>query len=104
MPCHGRGPCHRIPPSPVPVDQSTSSSSYPCGKPDSHQRLVGCDGPCSVFRRLTAKATCFSLSDDLGQFLHPVQMGFGTPGGCEAAVHAAHHFWHQVLLISQKFF
>ena len=48
----------------------------------------------SVFRRLTAKAACFSLNDDLGQFLRPVQLGFGTPGGCEAAVHAARFFWH----------
>ena len=41
----------------------------------------------SVFLRLTAKAACFSLSDDLGQFLHPVQLSFRTCGGCETAVH-----------------
>ena len=46
----------------------------------------------SVFHHLTSKAACFSLSNDLGQFLCPMQLGFGTPGGCEAAAHAAHQF------------
>ena len=46
----------------------------------------------SVFHRLTSKAACFSLSDDLGQFLRPMQLDFKTPGGCKAAVHAACQF------------
>ena len=58
-------------------------------KPDGGLRsiVVG-----SVFRYLTSKAACFSLSVDLGQFLCPVQLGFGTPGVCEVAVHAARQF------------
>ena len=46
----------------------------------------------SIFCRLTSKAACFSLSDDLGQFLRPMQLGFRTPGGCEVAVLAARNF------------
>ena len=58
-------------------------------KPDGglHSIAVG-----SVFRSLTSKAAYFSLSVDLGQFLCHVQLGFGTPGVCEVAVHACRHF------------
>jgi len=40
---------------------------------------------------LVAKAVCFCLGDELGLLFRPVQLGFGTSGGCEGAVHAAHH-------------
>jgi len=46
----------------------------------------------SVFRRLVAKTTCLCLVNELGLFFRPVQLGFGTSGGCEAAVHAAGQF------------
>ena len=46
----------------------------------------------SVLRRLVAKTACLCLGNELGCFFRPVQLDFGTPGGCEAAVHAAHQF------------
>ena len=46
----------------------------------------------SVFRRLAAKTACLCLGSELRLFFRPVQLGFGTSGGCEAAVHAAHQF------------
>ena len=45
-----------------------------------------------VFRRLVAKTACLCLGNELGHFFRPVQLGFGTSGGCEAAVHAARQF------------
>jgi len=45
-----------------------------------------------TWRRLTAKcANSFALSS-LGDKLLPFQVGVGTPGGCEAAVHATRRF------------
>ena len=46
----------------------------------------------SVYRRLATKVTLRPLTHELGQQLRPVQLGYGSPGGCEAAVHAARHF------------
>ena len=43
----------------------------------------------SVFRRLAAKTAYLCLGSELGLFFHPVQLGLGTSGGCEAAIHAA---------------
>ena len=53
----------------------------------------------SVFRCLAAKTACLCLGSELGLFFCPVQLGFGTSGGCEAAVHAACKFCHQVLTV-----
>ena len=50
----------------------------------------------SVYRRLATKVTLKPLTQDLGQQLRPVQLGYGTPGGCEAAVHAARHFFNNL--------
>ena len=45
-----------------------------------------------TWRRLAAKcANAYALSA-LGEKLLPVQVGVGTPGGCEAAVHASRRF------------
>lgn len=45
-----------------------------------------------TFRRIAAKcANNFAISS-LGDKLLPLQLGLGTPGGCEAAVHATRRF------------
>ena len=49
---------------------------------------VGC-----TYRRLATKVGTRPLSA-LGGELRPVQLGFSTTGGCEAAVHAARRFLH----------
>ena len=49
---------------------------------------VGC-----TYRRLATKVGAPFLSA-LGRELRPVQLGFSTKGGCEAAVHAARRFLH----------
>jgi len=46
----------------------------------------------SVLQRLVAKAACLCLGNELGDFFRPVQLGCGTSGGCEAAVHVARQF------------
>ena len=43
----------------------------------------------NTWRRLVTKIGLRPLSNDLGLYLRPTQLGFGTRGGCEAAVHAA---------------
>ena len=45
---------------------------------------VGCS-----LRRLAAKCLCASVFDEMGSRLFPHQLGFGTPMGAEAVVHAA---------------
>lgn len=42
----------------------------------------------NTIRRITAKICCQYYRDSLGATLRPTQLGFGTKGGCEAAVHA----------------
>ena len=44
---------------------------------------IGC-----TLRRLVAKCVCSSVSEEMSAFLSPAQIGFGTPLGAEAAVHA----------------
>ena len=39
-----------------------------------------------------AKTITSSLGEEIGRKLRPTQLGFGTPGGCEAAVHASRRF------------
>ena len=46
----------------------------------------------SVYRRLATKVALKPLAAELGKQLRPVQLGYGTPGGCEAAVHASRLF------------
>ena len=42
----------------------------------------------SVFRRLAGKIVSRRVQAQLGEVLRPVQLGYGTKGGCEIAVHA----------------
>ena len=49
----------------------------------------------TTFRRLVAKICCKNISSTLTQYFQPVQLGFGSKGGCEAAVHALRTFLNQ---------
>ncbi len=42
-----------------------------------------------TLRRLASKLGCWGIKDRIGHYLRPVQVRFGTPGGAEAAAHAA---------------
>ena len=44
--------------------------------------------------RFVAKCLSSSLVGSMGVVLHPLQLGFGTPGGAEAAVHATRLYLH----------
>ena len=46
----------------------------------------------SVIRRLCGKIISRRLQVGLGESFRPIQLGYGTPGGCEIAVHAARAF------------
>lgn len=50
---------------------------------------VGC-----TYRRLTAKLCCRAIAENLKEFFQPAQLGFGSRGGCEAAVHSLRTFLH----------
>lgn len=45
-----------------------------------------------VICRLIAKLGCRSVRDQMAPILRPHQMGFGTPLGCEVAIHATRLF------------
>ncbi len=45
-----------------------------------------------VWRRLAAKVACSYVKDASAALLAPRQLGFGVPGGAEAAVHAARRY------------
>jgi hypothetical protein len=42
----------------------------------------------TTYRRLVAKTCCNATSPVLSQYFQPLQLGFGSKGGCEAAVHS----------------
>lgn len=46
----------------------------------------------NTFRRLVAKLACASVRPEMAAKFAPKQVGFGTPGGCEAAAHATRTF------------
>jgi len=46
----------------------------------------------NTLRRLATKVGALPLTPALGEELRPVQLGFSTKGGCEAAVHAARRY------------
>ena len=45
-----------------------------------------------TLRRLSSKCANAYASSHLATFFRPTQLGVGTPGGCEAAVHSARRF------------
>ena len=58
-------------------------------KPDGGIRPIAIG---STYRTLATKVALRPLSGELGTQLRPVQLGYGTPGGCEAAAHATRYF------------
>ena len=48
-----------------------------------------------TLRRLTSKCANAHVSSRLETFFRSIQLGVGTPGGCEAAVHSARRFLKQ---------
>ena len=48
---------------------------------------IGC-----TLRRLASKCACIHAMESIPQFLSPYQLGFGVPGGADAAVHASRIF------------
>lgn len=46
------------------------------------------DGGIRPIRRLVSKLACRHVNKEIGEYLCPIQLGFGTKQGCEAAVHA----------------
>ena len=51
---------------------------------------VGC-----TLRRLATKVGARPLSSEIGDHLRPVQLGFSTKGGCEAAAHAVRRYLNE---------
>lgn len=49
-----------------------------------------------TFRRLVSKCANKFGTEKLKNYFHPHQLGVGTAGGCEAAVHAARRFLHDM--------
>ena len=43
-------------------------------------------------RRLASKCANFSGANRLRSYFHPLQLGVGIPGGCEAAIHSARRY------------
>ncbi|MEM7284532.1 MAG: reverse transcriptase domain-containing protein [Pseudomonadota bacterium] len=58
-------------------------------KPNGGIRPIACG---FTLRRVVGKTCCLLLSQRIGNVLRPRQLGCGTPGGSEAAVHAARSF------------
>jgi hypothetical protein len=46
----------------------------------------------STIRRLISKIVCRRIADKLGSKFRPDQLGFGTKGGIEAAIHSARRY------------
>ena len=49
----------------------------------------------NVLRRLVAKSVVRLDGEEIGVKLRPTQLGFGTPGGCEAVIHATRRYLNQ---------
>ena len=45
-----------------------------------------------TLQRLVSKCANTHATACLSTFFRPIQLGVGTPGGCEAVIHAAHQF------------
>lgn len=48
---------------------------------------IGC-----TLRRLVSKLACRSVRESISSYLNPIQLGFGTKGGCESAIHVTRTF------------
>ena len=58
-------------------------------KPDGGMRPIAVG---NTLRRLVVQVISMRLCAVVGDHLRPIQLGYGTPGGCEAAIHAARTF------------
>ena len=58
-------------------------------KPDGGVRPIAVG---NSVRRMVAKAAGILVGERIGNKLRPVQLGYGSSGGCEAAVHATQRF------------
>ena len=58
-------------------------------KPDGGIRPIAIG---STLRRLAAKCVSAAVKEEMGSLLFPTQLGFGTPMGVEATVHAARSY------------
>ena len=58
-------------------------------KPDGGIRPIAIG---STLRRLAAKCVSAAVKEEMGSLLFPTQLGFGTPMGAEATVHAARSY------------
>ena len=58
-------------------------------KPDGGVRPIAVG---NSIRRMVAKAASVLVGERIGSKLRPVQLGYGSSGGCEAAVHAIRRF------------
>ena len=46
----------------------------------------------NTFRRIAAKVLSSKVQAEMGNYLRPVQLGYGTQAGCEAAVHSVRQY------------
>ncbi|XP_063538102.1 uncharacterized protein LOC134747408 [Cydia strobilella] len=46
----------------------------------------------NTLRRLVSKLACRAVKEEMAEFLQPCQVGFGTPLGCEGAIHAVRSY------------
>ena len=46
----------------------------------------------NTLRRIAGKSISHNIQDEMGNYLRPVQLGYGTRGGCEAAIHSLRQF------------
>ena len=51
---------------------------------------------------MTAKCVVLMLGGEVGDLLRPTQLGFGTPGWCEAAVHATRQYLSTIAEMSPR--
>ena len=56
----------------------------------------------NTLRRLVAKVISMRLCAAVGDHLRPIQLGYGTPGECKAAIHAARTFLANSSLLSPR--
>ena len=68
-------------------------------KPDGGVRPIAVG---NTLHRLVAKVINMQLCAVVGDHLRPIQLGYGTPGGCEAAIHAARTFLANSSLLSPR--
>ena len=49
----------------------------------------------NTIRRVAGKVISTNMQQDLGNYLRPVQLGYGTKAGCEAAIHSVRQYMQE---------